>query len=119
MCTQRMKALCLSQEVSNWDRAHFLELVPEEDKSVVVQLSDMKVVTKESELKMKLQGTSSLGKNSDFAGKGSFQWIPTKANAKGQNMGNDKVWVDYYNEDQSNKKGKGKGKGKDQPKNQN
>ena len=54
VCAQTMKALCLSHEESTWERAQFLELVPEENKSVVVQVSDT-MVTEESALKIKLQ----------------------------------------------------------------
>ena len=99
----------LSAEEQNWDRAQFLELVPEESKSVVVQLTDMKVVTKESEMKHKLSGSNSLGKGYEHAGKGSYQWIPAKGDNKGGKT-KDKDNQSPFHDDQSGKKGGGANK---------
>ena len=81
---------------------------------MVVQLTDMKVVTKESELKQKLAGSNSYGRNSDHVGKGSYQWVPAKGNGKGnKNKDKDKEVPNHYNDDQKgNKRGGANKRGK-------
>jgi hypothetical protein len=71
--SQRIKSITMAKEDKNWDASRYLELVPDEDKTVVIKQSDLRMCRKEQELQNRLNPS---GKGSGNAGAGSYQWVP-------------------------------------------